>query len=799
VSAEGGIPFGSYTLFRRLARGGMAEVFLARQRHLDGYDRRVAVKRILPHLSDSADFVRMFLGEARLAARLTHPNIVHIYDFGKVADEYYIAMEYVDGVHAGQLIKHAAKESLPPTLIARIGADASAALHYAHSFTDGDGKPLRLVHRDVSPPNLMVSFDGVVKLVDFGIAKATAVEQLTNPGTVKGKYAYMSPEQTTARTLDGRSDVFSLGLVLWELIAGRHIVERGNPVDAMRAIRDGKLPRIESVAPRTPRELVQALELALETDREDRASALELSQILEAYIKAAPELATAMQMATWVRSRFQPVLTGPQPSLSDPGGGTKVATSGSSAAQSVITPARDDYGARTPVVEMIDHGDTMIDASTIVGGTSTLGGSTDRRDRDDDDGDDLDNSETRIAEGRASRPRPSRTTPPPIPRKTPPARPITEDPGNDLDNDETISRAPAVKATAIMPPPPPHVRPEDRPTEIEPAARPFDAALAYGEHSAPGERNVRPDVRATVVAGEVRAMGGPGVPPLDPALSGEPTIVAGAPAPAYGSVPPGPVAAGTQTNHPALPTSDRPDPTNVDRTRPHAERTATRFERLAALDPRRRAALAAIAGGICAAVIGVVCVAARSGDDRAAAPVRPDAAMVVVTPVDAAPVTTELRIVTAPPGAVAQVGTRRGQTPITFAVDPGPVKVHIELAGHVAVDRTMQLKPGDHLVLDLTLDEVVVPVIVPPDAAPARPDRGDRVDRARKPGALSVRTTPYSDVYLGKRLLGQSPFAELSLPAGTHTLTFKHPGRRTVSRAVVITSGKTTKLNITLP
>src|ERR1700709_1455736 len=159
MPAEGGIKFGQYVLLRRIARGGMAEVFLAQQRGLEGFDRRVAVKRILPHLVDSPDFVRMFLGEAKLAAQLSHPNIVHIYDFGKVDADYFIAMEYVEGVHPGQLFQKAERERMSPTLVARLGADAAAALNYAHQQTAPNGQPLGLVHRDVSPANLMVSYD----------------------------------------------------------------------------------------------------------------------------------------------------------------------------------------------------------------------------------------------------------------------------------------------------------------------------------------------------------------------------------------------------------------------------------------------------------------------------------------------------------------------------------------------------------------------------------------------------------------------------------------------------------------
>ncbi|HVV86794.1 MAG TPA: serine/threonine-protein kinase, partial [Kofleriaceae bacterium] len=304
MADPGGIPFGHFSLGKRLARGGMAEVFLARQRGPEGFERRVAVKRILPHLADAADFVRMFLDEARLAARLSHPNIVHIYELGNVAGDYFIAMEYVDGIHAGQLIKHAEHEPVPPELVARIGADAAGALAYAHRLTDADGRLLQLVHRDVSPQNIMVSTDGIVKLVDFGIAKAVSKAEETRPGVVKGKYAYMSPEQTTGKPLDGRSDVFSLGVVLWEILAGRNIVERGDVVEAMKAMRDGRFKSIREVAPKTPAKLADAVTRALTLRKEDRPTATQLQVMLEEYIKGARGLATPVQLAEWIRPRF---------------------------------------------------------------------------------------------------------------------------------------------------------------------------------------------------------------------------------------------------------------------------------------------------------------------------------------------------------------------------------------------------------------------------------------------------------------------------------------------------------------
>ena len=318
MTAEGGIPFGQYTLLRRIARGGMAEVFLAKQRGLEGFDRRVAVKRILPHLADSPEFLKMFLEEARLAARITHPNIVHIYEFGKYGDDYFIAMEFVDGVHAGEIASITADRPIPWGLLARIGADTASALHFAHQLTDENGRRLGLVHRDISPANILVSYSGTAKIVDFGIAKAVEIsDQRTNPGTVKGKFTYMSPEQTIGAQLDGRSDIFSLAIVLWEMATGKPLIDRGDPGAAMRSIRDGKFPPVQSIVPSIPPPLAQAIAWAMEVDRDRRATAADLAQALEAYVKASPELATAMQLGAWISRELPPHSVGDDDAADD--------------------------------------------------------------------------------------------------------------------------------------------------------------------------------------------------------------------------------------------------------------------------------------------------------------------------------------------------------------------------------------------------------------------------------------------------------------------------------------------------
>ena len=223
-----GEQFGKYFLERKIAVGGMAEIFLATQAGPEGFEKKVAIKRILPHLTEDQDFVTMFLDEARLVARFTHPNIVQIFELGQVDENFFVAMEFVHGLSASKLLKECARKKmkLPLEYGAKIVSFACEGLDYAHAFTDADGTQLNLIHRDISPQNLMLSYDGVVKVLDFGIAKAARNIYHTRSSTLKGKAAYMSPEQITLKAgLDKRSDIFSLGIVLFELFSGHHPFE----------------------------------------------------------------------------------------------------------------------------------------------------------------------------------------------------------------------------------------------------------------------------------------------------------------------------------------------------------------------------------------------------------------------------------------------------------------------------------------------------------------------------------------------------------------------------------------------
>lgn len=227
---------GKYDIVRRIAVGGMGEIFLARQFGLEGFDRLVILKTLLPDLAQDEEAVRSFLDEARIAATLNHPNIVGIYEVGVWEGLHFIAMEYISGETISGLLSaaHKTKQTVPPLVSARIIRDAAAGLSHAHEATSIDGSPLGIIHRDVSPQNIMVREDGVAKVVDFGIARAANRLARTSTGAVKGKVGYMAPEQLQGRELSARTDQYALGVVLWEMLVQRRRIERSD--DPMRAI-----------------------------------------------------------------------------------------------------------------------------------------------------------------------------------------------------------------------------------------------------------------------------------------------------------------------------------------------------------------------------------------------------------------------------------------------------------------------------------------------------------------------------------------------------------------------------------
>ena len=263
---------GRYQILDRLAVGGMAELFKATLNGDHGFEKLVAIKKILPHLATDRSFVEMFIDEARITAQLDHRHIVAVFELGTDADTPYIAMQYVDGLDVLALLRECARAQirLPPELAAVIARDVLDALDYAHNAISADGKPLGIIHRDISPGNVLLSWRGDVKLTDFGIARAAERRHKTEAGTLKGKYGYMSPEQVSGSEIDTRSDLFSVGILLAEMVMARRLFTSTNDLDILLMVRDARLDRLNKYASEFPVELRVITQRALQRRPEDR-------------------------------------------------------------------------------------------------------------------------------------------------------------------------------------------------------------------------------------------------------------------------------------------------------------------------------------------------------------------------------------------------------------------------------------------------------------------------------------------------------------------------------------------------
>ncbi len=300
---------GKYRVLKSLAAGGMAEIFLAKLRGPEGFEKIVVVKQILPHLSKNSDFTRMFLDEARLAAQLSHPNIVQIFELGidQPTGSYFIAMEYIHGENFRQLGKEALarQQPLPVEFAAKMIGQSAEGLYYAHTKTDAMGKALNVVHRDISPQNLLLSFDGLAKVVDFGIAKASTQLVETQAGVLKGKYAYMSPEQCRGSPLDGRSDLFALGICLWELLTNKGLYRQPNELMIMKAIVEDSPPAPSTIRADIPPELDAIVMKSLAKRPKDRfQDGMELSYAIEEWLRSNKRIVSPVHLGGYMRTLF---------------------------------------------------------------------------------------------------------------------------------------------------------------------------------------------------------------------------------------------------------------------------------------------------------------------------------------------------------------------------------------------------------------------------------------------------------------------------------------------------------------
>jgi serine/threonine-protein kinase len=294
-----------YRVLQRLEAGGMAEVYVGEAASVQGFKKRVAIKRVLPHLAQNKNFIGMFLDEARLGAKLNHANVVTVFDIGAADNTYFIVMEFVDGCNLKKIIEVLRRQSraFPAKEAIYICMEACRGLSYAHELTDDDGNPLSLVHRDVSPPNILISRRGEVKVTDFGLAKATTQLEKTDPGVVKGKFSYLSPEAAVGESVDARADVFAMGIVLWEMLAGRRLFLGETDFQTVKLVQQAAVPSITKLNPELDGAFEEVLGKALARDPRDRyQSAREFGDALAGFLFSHQLKVTSYDIANLVKS-----------------------------------------------------------------------------------------------------------------------------------------------------------------------------------------------------------------------------------------------------------------------------------------------------------------------------------------------------------------------------------------------------------------------------------------------------------------------------------------------------------------
>lgn len=261
-----------YRVIERIASGGMAEVFRAESAGLEGFKKKVAIKRVLPHLTEKREFIRMFLDEARLSAHLGHSNCVQVFDIGRGDDAYFIVMEYVDGCDLKAVIEYQRANGMvfPVEEACLICVRLCEGLAYAHGLSDENGVPLHIVHRDMSPPNVLITRYGEVKIVDFGLAKANSQLEQSQPGIIKGKFGYLSPEAAHGKDVDARTDIFAVGIILWEMLAGRRLFQGKTDLETVRQVQRAEVPDIRTINPQVPEIVARVLERSLAGDPAQR-------------------------------------------------------------------------------------------------------------------------------------------------------------------------------------------------------------------------------------------------------------------------------------------------------------------------------------------------------------------------------------------------------------------------------------------------------------------------------------------------------------------------------------------------
>jgi eukaryotic-like serine/threonine-protein kinase len=299
--------FGKYLLLERINVGGMAEVFIAKAFGVEGFERFLAIKKILPTMAEDQEFITMFIDEARISVQLNHANIVHIHELGKYEDAYYIAMEYVAGRDLRTILERyrRRKEIMPTAQAVFIASKMCEGLDYAHRKKDARGQDLAIIHRDVSPQNILVSYEGDVKVIDFGIAKAANRAQKTQAGILKGKFGYMSPEQVRGMPIDRRSDIFAVGVILYEMLTGEKLFVGESDFSTLEKVRNAEVPLPRQFNPNIPAGLEKVVLKALAREPEDRYQwASDLQEDLMRFLLAGDAIYSGKHLSAFMKEAF---------------------------------------------------------------------------------------------------------------------------------------------------------------------------------------------------------------------------------------------------------------------------------------------------------------------------------------------------------------------------------------------------------------------------------------------------------------------------------------------------------------
>ncbi|MFT5352938.1 MAG: serine/threonine protein kinase [Polyangiales bacterium] len=297
-----------YRVIKRLEAGGMAEVFVGEAQSVQGFKKRVAIKRVLPHLAENKNFIGMFLDEARLGARLSHANIVSVFDIGAADGTFFIVMEFIDGCNLKKIMEVLRQlgRSFPVKEAIYLCMEACRGLSYAHELLDEDGNEMDLVHRDVSPPNILISKRGETKVTDFGLAKATTQLEKTDPGVVKGKFSYLSPEAAEGKPVDARADVFALAIVLWEMLAGRRLFLGETDYQTVKLVQEANVPSISRIRPEVDADFEAVLAKGLSRDPDERfQSARDFGDALAGYLFGHQMKVTSYDIANLVKATLE--------------------------------------------------------------------------------------------------------------------------------------------------------------------------------------------------------------------------------------------------------------------------------------------------------------------------------------------------------------------------------------------------------------------------------------------------------------------------------------------------------------